>query len=402
MNPVTNPPSLKALEWGSVCSLLVKRAARVANREAFAALLPGAATREEVTASLGQVELLRILLDDGPLRFAGIPEVLSLCDVLGIRGEYLDGADLVALARFAVSASRPRPRRSGAPRSPLSSRVALPGGGRRPHPPRRRSPSSGRWRGPSDPKGEVRDDASPELRRLRARTHRLREDLDLVFETYLRKPNADDVLQDKVVASRNGRSVLMVKAEAKRSVRGCRSRRLPRAEDRVHRADRGGGGQQRTGGGLRGGTGGNPPDPETPLRRSPRGPLRLETGGVDSRRLGRAPRARPGWPTILAEGRRYFPKTVRSVIVRGRASPAHGPGPRRPGSRSERPRARASGSRDHRRSEDPGHRRAQHRRQDGGAQDGGPALPHGPKRSSHPGRGRHGRAFLRFDLRGDR
>ncbi|MEO8362304.1 MAG: Smr/MutS family protein, partial [Vicinamibacteria bacterium] len=55
---------------------------------------------------------------------------------------------------------------------------------------------------------------------LRARTNRLREDLDLVFETYLHKPNADDVLQDKVVANRNGRSVLMVKAEARRSFDG--------------------------------------------------------------------------------------------------------------------------------------------------------------------------------------
>ncbi len=41
-----------------------------------------------------------------------------------------------------------------------------------------------------------------------------------MFETYLRKPNAEEVLQDKVVASRNGRSVLMVKAEARRSFEG--------------------------------------------------------------------------------------------------------------------------------------------------------------------------------------
>ncbi len=219
MTSLTNASSLKALEWASVCALLVKRAGRAANQEAFAAFRPGGAAREEVSATLGQVELLRVLLDDGPLRFAGIPEVHGLLDALGIEGEYLDGLDLLALARFAVSASSLG--------REVQTRLD------------RRSPKESRF--PAEaadlvrvlelsfvrsveraigPKGEIRDDASPELRRLRARTQRLREDLDLVFETYLRKPNADDVLQDKVVASRNGRSVLMVKAEAKRSFEG--------------------------------------------------------------------------------------------------------------------------------------------------------------------------------------
>lgn len=216
---LTNTPSLKALEWGSICSLLVKRAARSANQEAFAVLLPGTKGREEVAASLGQVELLRILLDDGPLRFAGIPEVLGLCDALGIGGEYLDGPDLVSLARFAVSAAglghdvQARLDRRSLPFSRFSAEAAD----------LIRIGALAFVRSVEraiGPQGEVRDDASPELRRLRARTNRLREDLDLVFETYLRKPNADDVLQDKVVASRNGRSVLMVKAEAKRSFEG--------------------------------------------------------------------------------------------------------------------------------------------------------------------------------------
>ncbi len=221
LNPLTltNPPSLKALEWGSVCSLLARRAARSANQEAFASLLPGVTGREEVAAALGQVELLRILLDDGPLRFAGIPEVAALCDALGIGGEYLDGVDLVALARFATSAADLG--------REVQARLD-----RRSLPPSRFPAEAADLIRTGDlsfvrsveraigPKGEVRDDASPELRRLRARTNRLREDLDLVFESYLRKPNADDVLQDKVVASRNGRSVLMVKAEAKRSFEG--------------------------------------------------------------------------------------------------------------------------------------------------------------------------------------
>jgi len=217
--PLTNASTLKALEWGTVCSLLVKRAARATNRQAFAALAPGASGREEVSASLSQVEVLRLLLEDGPLRFHGLPEVDALCGALAIEGQYLDGVDLVALARFAVLASdlgrevqaRLDRRSLSLSRFPAEAKDLIHSGGLA------FVRSVERAIGP---KGEVKDDASPELRRLRARTQRLRDDLDLVFESYLHRPNADDVLQDKVVASRNGRSVLMVKAEAKRSFEG--------------------------------------------------------------------------------------------------------------------------------------------------------------------------------------
>jgi DNA mismatch repair protein MutS2 len=197
----------------------VKRAARVANQDLFATLSPGASGRDEVTASLREVEFLGRLLEDGPLRFQGLPEVDTLCDALAIAGQYLDGVDLFALARFAVQTSDLG--------RDLQARLD-----RRTLPPSRYPGEARDLTRLGDlrfvrsveraigPKGEIRDDASPELRRLRARTQRLREDLDLVFESYLRRRDADEVLQDKVVASRNGRSVLMVKAEAKRAFEG--------------------------------------------------------------------------------------------------------------------------------------------------------------------------------------
>jgi DNA mismatch repair protein MutS2 len=220
LNPIppTNPSSLKALEWGSVCRLLAKRASREVNREAFDAFLPKD-DRESVERSLSNVGIARVLLEDGPLSFEGIPEIERLCDALSIQGEYLDGIELLDLARFAQkTADLGRDVQSRLERRPmpLSRFVA-------------ESADLIRIRDVAfvasvaraiGPKGEVRDDASPELRRLRARTNRLREDLDLVFETYLHRPDADDVLQDKVVANRNGRSVLMVKAEAKRHFEG--------------------------------------------------------------------------------------------------------------------------------------------------------------------------------------
>ncbi len=216
---LTNASSLKALEWDSVRALLVGRAARSVNREAFASFLPGASSRAEVEASLKRVEVFRGLVNEGILRFEGIPEVGELCDALHIEGDYLDGLELASLARFAQGACelgqdvRTRLDREGLAQSRFAeeaSHLSRLGG-------LSFVASVARAIGP---KGEVRDDASPELQRLRARTHLLKEELDLVFETYLHKPNADDVLQDKVVANRNGRSVLMVKAEAKRTFDG--------------------------------------------------------------------------------------------------------------------------------------------------------------------------------------
>ena len=216
---LTNASSLKALEWASICALLVRRATRSVNRIAFETFLPDESHRSQIEAQIGQVETFRTLLDDGALRFEGIPEVDDICGALQVQGEYLDGIDLVALARFAEASAelgrdvKARFDRRSIPPSRFPAEAADLA--------RVGDLSFVRSVGTAiGPKGEVRDDASPELRRLRARTNRLREDLDLVFETYLHKPNADDVLQDKVVANRNGRSVLMVKAEAKRSFEG--------------------------------------------------------------------------------------------------------------------------------------------------------------------------------------
>ena len=216
---LTNPSSLKALEWDSIRALLVGRAARSANRDAFAGFLPDESSRIAVETSLRNVEVFRGLLGEGALQFDGIPEVGSICEALNVQGEYLDGLELLALGRFAHGTSelggevRARLEKSGLAQSRFAEEArSLAGLGDLPF-----VDSVARAIGP---KGEVRDDASPELRRLRARSHRLREELDLVFETYLHKPNADDFLQDKVVANRNGRSVLMVKAEAKRTFDG--------------------------------------------------------------------------------------------------------------------------------------------------------------------------------------
>jgi len=63
------------------------------------------------------------------------------------------------------------------------------------------------------PTREVADDASPRLLELRRSLTRLRAQLQSVMESLLRGKDADRILQDKLVTTRNDRYVLLLKAE---------------------------------------------------------------------------------------------------------------------------------------------------------------------------------------------
>ncbi len=63
------------------------------------------------------------------------------------------------------------------------------------------------------PSREVADDASPRLAEIRRKVARLRAQLHSVMESYLRGKDADRLLQDKLVTTRNDRYVLLLKAE---------------------------------------------------------------------------------------------------------------------------------------------------------------------------------------------
>ena len=71
-----------------------------------------------------------------------------------------------------------------------------------------------------DPSGEVKDDASPQLKLLRDRLRKQRSRLRTTLESYLRGKETAKYLQDQVVTERNGRYVLLVKAEHRSGIPG--------------------------------------------------------------------------------------------------------------------------------------------------------------------------------------
>src|SRR4051794_12940696 len=71
-----------------------------------------------------------------------------------------------------------------------------------------------------DPGGEVVDDASPELRSIRDRLRKQRSRLRGTLESYLRGKDTAKYLQQQIVTDRNGRYVLVVRAEHRGSIPG--------------------------------------------------------------------------------------------------------------------------------------------------------------------------------------
>jgi len=57
------------------------------------------------------------------------------------------------------------------------------------------------------PSGEVADDASPKLADIRRTLLRLRSQLTSVMEGYLRSADAERLLQDRIITTRNDRYV---------------------------------------------------------------------------------------------------------------------------------------------------------------------------------------------------
>jgi DNA mismatch repair protein MutS2 len=70
------------------------------------------------------------------------------------------------------------------------------------------------------PSGEVADDASPKLAEMRRSLVRLRAQLHKVMESFLHARDAERVLQDHVITTRNDRYVLIVKAEQRSQLPG--------------------------------------------------------------------------------------------------------------------------------------------------------------------------------------
>jgi DNA mismatch repair protein MutS2 len=70
------------------------------------------------------------------------------------------------------------------------------------------------------PGGEIHDDASAHLKDLRGKIKKLRAAIQERLEALVRRKELQEVIQDEVITQRNGRSVILIRADAKGGIKG--------------------------------------------------------------------------------------------------------------------------------------------------------------------------------------
>ena len=207
-----NTSTLRALEFDKIRALLLMQAGSAEGRfrvEALQPLTDPGLVREALATTGEGVVILRLL---GRQPYHDLPDLAEALAAAPVSGLHLEPRALLDVASFiegGVEIARRVSAAEGAPR--LSHRAAGI---------RDTSDVAVAIRRAILGSGEVADDASPKLMETRRALLRLRAQLISVMEGFLRGKDAERVLQDKLVTTRNDRYVLLLKAEHRGQVPG--------------------------------------------------------------------------------------------------------------------------------------------------------------------------------------
>lgn len=207
-----NANTFRTLEFETVRNLLLSHTGSAAGRERTRALRPHE-TPGAVRAALRRTtEGVRLLRGLGRQPYHDLPdltEVLPAAVVKGLHLEPLALSDVASFVEGAAEIAHRVARFEGAPELAQAASVVPD-----------MSDLAGAIRRAVLPSGEVSDDASPKLAETRRALTRLRAQLHSVMEGFLRGKDADRLLQDKLVTTRNDRYVLLLKAEHRGQIPG--------------------------------------------------------------------------------------------------------------------------------------------------------------------------------------
>ena len=206
------PATLARLEWPRLLELLAAQAATERGAEALRALdFP--ATHASVRQRLRETSEARVLCDDGAEPpFGGVADLRAPLAELA-RGRTATARELATVASTLEALRRVRASLLGnKERAPLLAGLAetLP-------------VLQSLERALAEvvtPAGELREDASPELRRCRRRVREHEAEIERQMARHLRDPDVQAHLQDSFATFRESRPVLPVRAEARQRVRG--------------------------------------------------------------------------------------------------------------------------------------------------------------------------------------
>jgi DNA mismatch repair protein MutS2 len=207
------PSGLRALEFDRIVETVTDFALTPMGAERLSRLAPSIDPQQVAHWQAATTETIRFVTAHGlfPLRAsAELPQILT---ALAVEGRALESLRLLALATFLDSVDESRAGIRRAPGSfPLLDAATTGAASFK--------GETAQVREKIDPSGEVFDHASPELRIIRDRLRKQKTRLRSTLESYLRGKDTAKYLQDQVVSERNGRYVLLVKAEHRGGIPG--------------------------------------------------------------------------------------------------------------------------------------------------------------------------------------
>jgi DNA mismatch repair protein MutS2 len=205
--------ALRALEFDRIREALADAASTSLGR-ARAARLEPAVSVQDVRFSLERTsEAVSFMRDDGTLTLSAPDDLEAVLAGLEIEHQPLDPMSLLGLARFLESLDQVA---SGLRRAHASAPLLAAIGDRVPS----FADEVRAIRRAIEPSGDVADSASPALRDIRERLRRQRARLRAELDALTRGRDAAKYLQDQIVTDRNGRYVVVVRAEHRSAIAG--------------------------------------------------------------------------------------------------------------------------------------------------------------------------------------
>jgi DNA mismatch repair protein MutS2 len=207
------PSALRALEFDRIVEAVTDFALTPMGADRLSELQPSTDAHNVAQLLAATTETVRYVRAHGGLSLRASSEMPQTLAALAVEGRALESLRLLALVAFLDSIDETREAIRRAPGSfPLLEAAS---GGAASF-----KGESAQTREKIHPSGEVADNASPELRVIRERLRKQRSRLRSTLESYLRGKETAKYLQDQVVTERNGRYVLVVKAEHRGGIPG--------------------------------------------------------------------------------------------------------------------------------------------------------------------------------------
>ena len=203
----------RTLEFDRIVEAVAAFAVTPMGAERLSRLAPSGDPQKVAQLLAATSETARYLAATGRFSLQASAELTQIIGALAVEGRALEPLHLLALASFLDSIDETRaairkspgtfPILEAATASTASFKV-----------------EASQVRDKIDPAGDVKDDASPQLKLLRDRLRKQRTRLRTTLESYLRGKETAKYLQEQVVTERNGRFVLVVKSEHRSGIPG--------------------------------------------------------------------------------------------------------------------------------------------------------------------------------------